>query len=147
MEKPKYGENNQSLNRLEVNFMKTGSDNKSLGFDEDAFNWEEDDKQQSPQKINLGQYEEEDNYDDDFEEEIVRSNDSTPKKSQRKSTKGLEEGQDTPPAAHNNQFTEEEEQIIDQYEFTDEKDKIDNKQKQVKEINDLIEFATNLCLK
>ena len=45
------------------------------------------------------------------------------------------------------EFTNEEQDIIDNYDILDEDTKLITKQKQVKEINDLIEEATNFCLK
>ena len=149
MDKPKYGEANQSISRLSDKFVKTNSNDKPIGVEVDSFNWDEDLNQRSPSKINLGQYDEEeekaqdhDNYEDDFED-VVKSNDSTPKKSQRVTPQ--KPGDKKQPPVH--QFTEEEEEIMDEYELADEELKMSTKQKQVKEINDLIEQATNLCLR
>jgi hypothetical protein len=151
MKNPRYGENNQSLTKLEEKFMKTNSQDKSLGIDIDSFNW--DDEEQHKGKINLGQYEEnqndeEDKYEDDeFENEEVISNRSTPNKSKsptkNKPKNLVKKAED--------KFTQEDELIMNKFEEADEEadeeEKMNTKQKQVKEINDLIEEATNFCLK
>lgn len=135
--------------------MKTNSQDKSLGIDIDSFNW--DDEDQPKGKINLGQYEEdqrdeEDKYEDDnFEEEEVNSNKSTPKKSNtpvRKTVKSPpKKTTKNQPKKAVNELTQEDELIMNKFEEADEEEKMSTKQKQVKEINDLIEEATNFCLK
>ena len=152
MEKPKYGKINQSSENIADKFRKTNSDDKSLDIQAETFNWDEEEVK-SPEKINLGQYEDE-NYDEDFEDE-VKSNDSTPKKS----TKKFSPKKSEPRVDKKNNFTKEEEEILDQYQLPEDIPEEDQKkpeeennelttmQLQVKEINDLIEQATNICLK
>jgi len=145
MDKPKYGNVNQSITRLDDKLAKTNSNDKSLDINAESFNWEDEEVKQDD-KINLAQYEnEDDNYDDDFEEPVP-SNDNTPHKMEELSPKQKEQSPSEmkKPQA---EFTNEEQDIIDNYDILDEDTKLITKQKQVKEINDLIEEATNFCLK
>ncbi|CAI2385004.1 unnamed protein product [Moneuplotes crassus] len=123
MDQPKYGEQNKSIE--EVPFIKTKSDNKSIDIEAETFNWDDDEEVKSPSKINIGQ--EDEDYDNDFEEEVIKSNDSTPKRSTRKSAHKSSKSKATPKP---DTFTEEEEDIIDKYEFSAEKDKLNTMQKQ-----------------
>lgn len=140
MDHPKYGDK-QLPTPIEEKFMKTNSDDKSLGFEAETFNWDEEEVKNSPDKINLGQYEE--NYEDDFE--VVKSNDSTPRKKSIKSGSKKSDDKKKPKQGVAD-FTAEEEDIIDNYELPNEEEKTISREQQVKEINDLIEIATNLCL-
>ena len=136
MEEPKYGGTNKSIGELEQQF--DNSDDKSLGFDVDSFNWDEDEVvDKANQKINLGQYQDEDKdeYEDDFEDEPINQKDHSANKSQNKNK--FED------AGQRENFTNEEEQIMKDLEKTQEKQKkMDQKQKQVQEIAELIEMAT-----
>ena len=136
MEEPKYGATNKSIGELEQQF--DNSDDKSLGFDVDSFNWDEDEVvDKANQKINLGQYQDEDKdeYEDDFEDEPINQKDHSANKSQNKNK--FED------AGERENFTNEEEQIMKDLEKTQEKQKkMDQKQKQVQEIAELIEMAT-----
>jgi hypothetical protein len=141
MDGPKYGQEHIHV-AIEEKFMKTNSDEKSLGYEAETFNWDEDEVQKSSEKINVGQYDE--NYEDDFE--VIKSIESTqkrkPLKSGSKKAKRIIKQPEPKPTG----FTAEEEDIIDNYDFPDEEQRTTTKEEQVKEINDLIEIATNLFL-
>lgn len=128
---PKYGAVNSSQNNLEQQFIKTNSDNKSLGFEVDSFNWEEEENQ-AKGNINLGQYDDEDKecYDDDFEDEQA-----LPVKTQKQTPKHPSPVKKVTP----------QKQEIDEYddipEDFDDGPEV-NKETQIKEIAELIEIAT-----
>ena len=136
MEQPQFGNVDKSSENIDAKFVKTNSDNKSIDIEAETFNWDEEEVK-SPSKINIGQYEDE-NYEDDFEEE-VKSNEEIPQKSNKNYSKKSCEKERL--------FTAEEENIIEKYEVSEEEAKMDTMKRQVKEINDLIEQATNICLK
>ena len=131
MEQPQFGNVDKSSESIDAKFVKTNSDNKSIDIEAETFNWDEEEVK-SPSKINIGQYE------DDFEEE-VKSNEEISKKSNKNYSKKSSEKERL--------FTAEEENIIEKYEVSEEEAKMDTMKRQVKEINDLIEQATNICLK
>ena len=141
MNNPRYGKINSSIPCLDDNLMRTNSNNKSIDIEVDSFNWEDDEFKKSQAKINLAQYDDKDDqYEDDFENE-VKSNESTPKKSKPSGKKNVIDQK------IKEKFTNEEEQFMNDWEFKDEEEKDTTIQKQVKEINELIEMATNFCLK
>ena len=133
MEEPKYGATNKSIAELEQQF--NHSDDKYIGFEVDSFNWDDEEADKGNEKINLGQYEEDkDEYEDDFEDEPVKQNDHSAKKSPKSNLEYQQKPKD---------FAHVEKQIMEDLKRSQtQQNKMDQKQKQVKEIAELIEMAT-----